>query len=87
MIEKLQTRFEGLIDIEYIRKKVTIRPDPVGDIDRLPPMLAAHILEMALRQIFLPNQFSLELIAELVGRAAVHSAICSESEIVSREVV
>jgi len=80
MIEKLRTRFEGLIDVEYIRKKVTIRPEPVGDIDRLPPMLAAHILEMALRQIFLPNQFSLELIAELVGRAAVHSAMCSESE-------
>ncbi|PMX28915.1 transposase [Pseudomonas sp. MPR-R2A7] len=80
MIERLRTRFDGLIDIEHIRKKVTVRPKPVGDIDRLPPMLAAHILDMSLRQIYLPNQFSLELIAELVGKAAVHSAIRSETE-------
>ncbi|MNJ22144.1 hypothetical protein D3C77_165110 [compost metagenome] len=80
MIEKLRTRFDGLIDIEHIRKKVTIRPNPAGDIDGLPPMLAAHFLEMALRQIFLPNQFSLELIAELVGRAAVHAEMRSATE-------
>ena len=79
MIERLRTRFDGLIDIEHIRKKVTVRPKPVGDIDRLPPMLAAHILDMSLRQIYLPNQFSLELIAELVGKAVVHSAIRSET--------
>lgn len=80
MIEIMRTRFDGLIDIEYIRSKVTIRPVPVGDIDQLPPMLAAHFLEMTLRQIFIPNQFSLELIAELVGKAAAHSALRSTSE-------
>ncbi|WP_045485408.1 ATP-binding protein [Pseudomonas sp. StFLB209] len=80
MIEIMRTRFDGLLDIEHIRKKVTIRPEPVGDIDHLPPMLAAHFLEMTLRRIFLPNQFSLELIAELVGKAAAHSALRSTSE-------
>lgn len=80
MIEIMRTRFDGLIDIEYIRSKVTIRPVPVDDIDQLPPMLAAHFLEMTLRQIFIPNQFSLELIAELVGKAAAHSALRSTSE-------
>lgn len=80
MIEIMRTRFDGLIDIEYIRSKVTILPAPVGDIDQLPPMLAAHFLEMTLRQIFIPNQFSLELIAELVGKAAAHSALRSTSE-------
>lgn len=80
MIEIMRTRFDGLIDIEYIRRKVTIRPVPVGDIDQLPTMLAAHFLEMTLRQIFLPNQFSIELIAELVGKAAAHSALRSTSE-------
>lgn len=80
MIERMRTRFDGLIDIENIRKKVTICPEPVGDIDRLPPMLAAHFLDMKLRQIFLPNQFSLELISELVGKAAIHSTMRSETE-------
>lgn len=80
MIEIMRTRFDALLDIEHIRKKVTIRPAPVGDIDHLPPMLAAHFLEMTLRQIFLPNQFSLELIAELIGKAAAHSALRSTSE-------
>ncbi|PMY42047.1 transposase [Pseudomonas sp. GW456-L14] len=80
MIEIMRTRFDGLIDIEHIRRKVTTHPEPVGDIDHLPPMLAAHFLEMTLRQIFLPNQFSLELIAELVGKAAAHSALRSTTE-------
>ncbi|WP_248806894.1 ATP-binding protein [Pseudomonas sp. MWU13-2100] len=80
MIEIIRTRFEGLIDIEHIRRKVTIRPEPVGDIDQLSPMLAAHFLDMTLRKIFLPNHFSLELIAELIGKAAVHSAIRSTTE-------
>lgn len=80
MIEKMRTRFDGLIDIEHIREKVTRRPEPVSDIDQLPPMLAAHFLELTLKQIFIPNQFSLELIAEMVGKSAVHSAMRSETE-------
>lgn len=80
MIEKIRTRFDGLIDIEHIRNTVISRPEPIDDIDQLPTMLAAHFLEQNLRQIFIPNDFSLELISEVLGKAAVHSAMRSETE-------
>ncbi|MFQ6575297.1 AAA family ATPase [Pseudomonas sp. UM16] len=80
MNELIQARFEGCTDVEKIRERVTVRPDPVGPLSTVHPLIAAEALAEVLKQIYLPNAFSLNFISEMVGRASVHSQKLFRSE-------
>lgn len=73
MNTQIETRFSGCFEIEQIRQRVTVRPEPVGDLSQKIPRIAADVLLDRLKQIFLPNQFALDFIQELVGRADLFS--------------
>lgn len=81
MINVMSERFAGLDNVEYIRKKITVRPTPVADVDILEPGLAAQVLFEAWKKIFIPNKFTLEFVADTVGRAAAHSANRFDTEL------
>lgn len=74
MISLMTSRFNGLTNMDYLREKITIRPEPVSELDSIEPNLAAELFGGVLKEIFVPNKFTLEFIAEVVGRAAAHSA-------------
>jgi hypothetical protein len=65
----IESRFSGCFEIEQIRQRVTVRPEPLRDLSRLNPVIAGEVIMVRLKQIFLPNQFSLAFIQEMVGRA------------------
>ena len=62
MNEIINTRFDGCLDTEQIRERVTVKPDAVVELGGLDVSLAAETLADALRQIYLPNDFSLAFI-------------------------
>lgn len=70
---QIETRFNGCFEIEQIRQRVTVRPEPVEDLSQMIPRIAGDVLLERLKQIFLPNQFALDFIQELVGRADLFS--------------
>jgi hypothetical protein len=80
MNETILTRFDGCSDINEIREKVTVRPDPVQALGDLDTMMGAEVLADALKQIYLPNEFSLGFIKEMVGRASLYSRKLFESQ-------
>lgn len=73
-------RFSECLDLEKIRAKVTVRPDPVAALDSLDASIASEQLANTLKQIFIPNEFSLAFIREMVGRASMHSQLLFKSE-------
>lgn len=73
MNRTIETRFDGYMDIENIRKRVLIRPEPVANLEALPPSLAADHLAERLKEIYLPNAFSLNFIHEMAGLAYLHN--------------
>ncbi|MHC8408747.1 AAA family ATPase [Pseudomonas sp. Hz4] len=73
-------RFSECLEIEKIRAKVTVRPDPVAAPDSLDALIASEQLANTLKQIFIPNEFSLAFIREMVGRASMHSQLLFKSE-------
>lgn len=86
MNENISTRFNSCLDIESIRQRVTVRPDAVRDLASMESSVAAEVLNMALKQIFLPNDFTLSFIKEMSAKAALHSKwlFSSEVEYISR---
>ena len=62
MNESIGSRFDDCLDIEAIRQRITVRPDPVRDLASQDALVAAQILFEALEQIYLPNDFSLSFI-------------------------
>lgn len=82
----ISTRFEGCLDINEIRERVTVRPNPVGFLSATDPLIAAELLVDALKKIYHPNEFSLNFIKEMAGRASLHSSklFTSEVEYVSK---
>lgn len=80
MISFMTSRFNGLTNTDYLREKITARPEPVGDLDSIEPNLAAELFGSVLKEIFVPNKFTLEFISEVVGRAAAYSARNFETE-------
>ncbi|OLS60516.1 ATP-binding protein [Pseudomonas putida] len=76
----IDSRFSGRLEIEKIRQLVTVRPTPTGDLSSLDPVLASIALSEALKRIYLPNQFSLSFIQEMVGRADIFSRCLFASE-------
>ncbi|MHC2146433.1 AAA family ATPase [Pseudomonas sp. 210_17 TE3656] len=81
MNELIQTRFNGVIDVDKIRECVTVRPESVGLLSTVHPSIAAEALAEVLKQIYLPNEFSLNFISEMVRRASIHSQKLFRSEI------
>lgn len=69
----IDSRFSGCLDIDEIRQRVTVRPEPIGDLSRMDPALAGESFAQVLKQIYLPTQFTLSFIHEMVGRADAHS--------------
>lgn len=65
--------FGESLTVEQIRSRVTVRSEPVPDLSVRDTMIASEQLETGLAQIFIPNEFSLAFIEEMVGRASMHS--------------
>lgn len=81
MNESISSRFDGCLDIEVIRRKVTVRPDPVKGLANKDALVAAEILSQALEQIYLPNEFSLSFIMEMSAKSALHSQLLFSSQV------
>ncbi|WP_238337616.1 transposase [Pseudomonas sp. SWRI51] len=79
-------RFSHSLDPVTIRERITVRPEPVSSLAECQPLIGGAIFAKALSEIFLPNQFSIQLIQEMVGRAKLHfdAIFASEVEYVSR---
>lgn len=73
MNESLSSRFIGCLDLETIREKVTVRPEPVGNLSDLDYLVSAEIFSSALKSIFIPNDFCLSFIKEMATQAWLHS--------------
>lgn len=81
MNEIISSRFDSCVDIEIIRQRVTVRPDPVKGLASMESLIAAEILSEALKQIYLPNDFSLSFIKEVSAKAALHSQWLFSNEV------
>lgn len=73
MNKTIETRFDGYMDIESIRRRVIVRPEPVKGLELLQPWVAAEQLAEKLREIYLPNEFSLNFIQEMIHLAYLHN--------------
>lgn len=69
MNKVIDSRFNGCLELEQIRQRVTFRPEPIEDLSSLDPLLGGKLLLEKLEEICLPNQFSLSFIQEMIGRA------------------
>lgn len=69
----IETRFDGYMDVESIRKRVTVRPDPIKGLEALQPWVAAVKFAEKIDEIYLPNEFSLHFIQEMINFANLHS--------------
>lgn len=76
----IECRFDGYMDIDSIRKRVVIRPEPLADLELLPPQLGAELLAERLKSMYLPNEFSLHFIKEMIGLAYLHNLKLFSSE-------
>jgi hypothetical protein len=76
----IETRFNGCFDVNEIRTKVTVKPEPATALEPLDVMVAAEVLLIKLKQIFIPNEFSLAFIKLMVGKASMHSQRLFASE-------
>ena len=73
MKNAILSRFDGCSDIDRIRAVVTVRPRPLSGLSLMHSHIAAETILNALGEIFIPNDFSLEFIKEMVDRAQLHS--------------
>lgn len=80
MNESLNSRFIDCLDLEKIREKVTVRPEPVGNLADLDYLIAADVFSSALKSIFIPNEFCLSFIKEMSTQAWLHSQSLFSSE-------
>jgi len=80
------SRFDKSLDMESIRQRVTVRPNAVADIASMDPLVAADVLYRALKEIFIPNDFSLAFIKEMLNKASLHNqwSFSSEVDYISR---
>lgn len=73
MNKTIESRFDGYMDIENIRKRVVVRPEPVPELEKFHPSVGAQLLAERLMEIYLPNEFSLNFIHEMIGFAYLHN--------------
>jgi hypothetical protein len=67
------SRFDGCSDIDRVRAVVTVRPRALHGLSLMHSHIAAETISNALEEIFIPNDFSLEFIKEMVDGAQLHS--------------
>lgn len=84
MNDVIASRFGNCLDPEKIRQFVTVRPEPVSSLAGLQPAIGAEILGDAWKRIYLPNQFSLQFIDEIIGRARLHFSDLFKNEVENR---
>jgi Cdc6-like AAA superfamily ATPase len=72
MVDILSSRFDGHLDRAEIERKVTVRPAAL-DIGNQEVYETAEMLKFRLSQIYLPNNFSLDFISEMIGLALLYS--------------
>ncbi|PHN22819.1 transposase [Pseudomonas sp. ICMP 561] len=80
MNKVIDTRFNDSLIVEKIRTKVTVKPEPVSALAHVDVMIAAEQFASTLKQVFIPNEFSLAFIRDMVGKAAVHNRQLFSSE-------
>lgn len=80
MNKTIATRFDGYMNIESIRKRIVIRPEPVTNLEVLPPLVGAALLAERLKEMYIPNEFSLNFIHEMIGSAYLHNLKTFSSE-------
>jgi len=80
MNKTIESRFDGYMDIESIRKRVILRPEPLTDLEALPPLIGAELLNERLKEIYLPTEFALNFIHEMIGLAYLHNLKVFSSE-------
>lgn len=85
MTALLQDRFSSALDNEYVRKAITVKPEPVSSLASAEPLIAAQILADVLKKSFIPNEFSLAFIHEMVNRAFMHHRYIFSSEAAHQE--
>lgn len=73
MNKTIESRFDGYMDIESIRKRIVVRPEPVSDLETLHPSIGAQLLAERLMEIYVPNESSLNFIHEMIGLAYLHN--------------
>lgn len=81
MNRAIETRFDCYMDIESIRRRVIIRPEPVKDLEVFPAHVAAEVLAERLKEMYIPNEFSLNFIHEMIGSAYLHNLKLFPSEV------
>lgn len=69
MNSSIITRFDGRADIEFIKEVVTVAPEPLGDLAGLDKVNAAEFISKKIGEIYVPDQFALDFISEVVTRA------------------
>ena len=80
MTALMHDRFSNALNNEFVRKAITVKPDPVSSLASAEPLMAAKSLADALSQSFIPNQFTLAFIHEMVSRAFSHHCYVFASE-------
>lgn len=74
MISMMTSRFDGCCDGNLLKEKISVRPQPLEGLEQLGELLAAERLADGLKEIFIPNPFTVDFIMEVVGRASTYSA-------------
>lgn len=70
MNNPLIDRYAGLSDRKYIIEKTTVRPSPVIGLETCNVNTAALRLKHQLEQIFIPNEFATNFMAEMIESSA-----------------
>lgn len=86
MTNFIHTRFSSCLDSERVRNKITVRPASIDSLNDTHPLVGAEVLANSLKQIYIPNQFSLLFINEMLIKAYMHqlNVFSSEVEYTSR---
>ncbi|MEG5264895.1 transposase [Pseudomonas sp. JDS28PS106] len=74
-------RFDTCLNLENVCRIITVRPEPVPSLENLHPLIAAEVFSSTLKEIFIPNQFTLNFINEMVHRAYLHHCHIFSSEL------
>ncbi len=73
MNKTIESRFGGYMDIESIRRRIVVRPEPISDLEKMHPSIGAQLLAERLMEIYVPNESSLNFIHEMIGLAYLHN--------------
>lgn len=73
------SRFDGLLDLETIRQRASVRADPILGLKDYHPEVAGTFLERALERVYIPTDQACDLLRYFVETALAHSIACYPS--------